>query len=457
MSLWGLMTSKPASAAYRQSIAGCLSGAIGPYGLSESEFGGWIDKLKPALHDLKADHASGRLPLLRIVEESADLDEAEAALDTLAKGAETLVFFGTGGSGLGGQTLAQVAGWNLPGVSCCSAGRQDRPRPRTRFYDNLDPLTLSAGLARLDLDKTRFVVTSKSGGTTETLAQLLVTLSAVKEAGLEGRIPQLFLGITEPDKPGKTNGLRALLASLGVPMLEHHTGIGGRFSCLTNVGLIPAMARGLDARLIRAGAREVVDALVSASSPIAFAPAIGAAAMVGLNKARGIRTLVMMPYNDRLGRFSEWYVQLWAESLGKGGEGTSPIPALGPLDQHSQLQLFMDGPREIAVTLVRVASAGKGPMLDGGMANLAGQGFLGGKTLGDVVDAQAHAIAEALTQAGRPVRTVDLDTLDERTVGALLMHFMIETILAGRLLDLDPFDQPAVELAKTLTRERLSR
>ncbi|MBX9862308.1 MAG: glucose-6-phosphate isomerase [Hyphomicrobium sp.] len=449
-------SSSPASSApYRQSIAGCLSGAIGAHGLSESELGRWLEKCAPALHDLKADHASGRLPLLKIAEETADIDEADAALTRLLEGGNAVVFFGTGGSGLGGQTLAQLAGWNLPGVSCCSDLRH--PRPQTRFYDNLDPLTLAAGLNRLDLAKTRFVVTSKSGGTTETLAQLLTTLAAVKAAGLESQIPKMFLGITEPEVAGKTNGLRALLASLGVPMIPHHTGIGGRFSCLTNVGLMPAMARGLDVRKIRAGAQEVIDSLVSSSFPAAFAPAIGAATAVGLSKERGIRTLVMMPYNDRLGRFSEWYVQLWAESLGKGGEGTTPVPALGPLDQHSQLQLFMDGPREIAVTLVRVASAGEGPVLDAEMAKTAGQGFLGGRTIGDVVDAQAHAIADALTQAGRPVRTFDLAALDERTMGALLMHFMIETILAGRLLELDPFDQPAVELAKTLTRERLAR
>ena len=153
---------------------------------------------------------------------------------------------------------------------------------------------------------------------------------------------------------------------------------------------------------------------------------------------------------------AEWYVQLWAESLGKGGEGTSPIPALGPLDQHSQLQLFMDGPREIAVTILRVASRGTGPILDPGLAAAAGIGFMGGRTIGDVVDAQAHAVVEALEKAQRPVRTIDIPILDERAIGALLMHFMIETILAGRLLGVDPFDQPAVELAKVLTKQRLS-
>ena len=150
-------------------------------------------------------------------------------------------------------------------------------------------------------------------------------------------------------------------------------------------------------------------------------------------------------------------MQLWAESLGKGGEGTTPIGAVGPLDQHSQLQLFMDGPRQHYLTILRVASAGKGPKIDAEMARIAGSEMLGGHTIGDVVAAQADAVPEALARAGRPVRTIDVAKLDEKALGALLMHFMIETILAGRLLGVDPFDQPAVELAKILTKERLAK
>ncbi len=178
--------------------------------------------------------------------------------------------------------------------------------------------------------------------------------------------------------------------------------------------------------------------------------------MVALSKERGIRSLVLMPYADRLAKMADWFVQLWAESLGKGGEGTTPIPAIGPVDQHSQLQLFMDGPPEIALTILRVASRGTGPKLDADMAERAGIGFMAGKTIGDVVDAQGHAIAEALIEAQRPVRTIDLPDLTEQTAGAILMHFMLETIIAGYILDLDPFDQPAVELAKVLTKKRLS-
>lgn len=438
---------------FQQNIGGCLEAAIGEHGLAPSAYSAWLQRIEPHVATLKDDYRDNRLALLRIVEDTADIDAAEAALARLSEGAEKLVFFGTGGSSLGGQTLAQLAGWKIPGV----ATEGQKSRPRTRFYDNLDGETLAGVLSTIDLAKTRFIVTSKSGGTAETLAQAIATLSAVKAAGLEAQIPNLFLGITEPEKPGKANGLRTLFAKFNIPMLEHHTGIGGRFSCLTNVGLMPAIARGLDVRAIRAGAKSVVDALLASKSAKDFTPAVGAATAVALSKEKGIKTLVMMPYADRLGRLAAWFVQLWAESLGKGGEGTSPIGALGPLDQHSQLQLFMDGPREHYLTIIRVASQGVGPKIDASLAKLSGADMLGGHTIGDIVAAQAHAVPEALARAGRPVRTIDLAKLDEKTLGALLMHFMIETILAGRLLGLDPFDQPAVELAKVLTRERLAK
>jgi glucose-6-phosphate isomerase len=215
------------------------------------------------------------------------------------------------------------------------------------------------------------------------------------------------------------------------------------------------MARGLDAREIRAGARSILQPLLEAA-PVSDIPfAAGAATMVALAKDRGIRALVLMPYADRLAKLADWYVQLWAESLGKGGEGTTPVPAVGPVDQHSQLQLFMDGPREIAMTIVRVNPKGTGPVIDKTLAAKAGIGFIGGKTVGDIVDAQGHAIVAALKRAGRPVRTIDMPELNARSAGALLMHFMLETIVAGRLLQLDPFDQPGVELAKVLTKQRL--
>jgi glucose-6-phosphate isomerase len=219
--------------------------------------------------------------------------------------------------------------------------------------------------------------------------------------------------------------------------------------------MLPAMARGLDPVACRAGARTVVEALLSAAGPENFAPALGAAVAIGLAKERGVRAHVLMPYTDRLGRFAHWFVQLWAESLGKGGEGTTPVAALGPVDQHSQLQLYLDGPRQHMVTVLRLGCAGAGPKIDADLAKAAGAGYLAGLTAGDLVAAQQRAIPEALIEAGRPVRTMDIEALDEATLGGLMMHFMLETILAAHLLGVDPFDQPAVEAGKQLTRRYL--
>src|SRR5262245_27284134 len=331
-------TDQPAGRSpYRQSIVGCLDGAIGPHGLSEAEFARWLKRLEPAVARLQEDYRSRRLPHLTIPEATADIAEAEAAFARLARGARAVIFFGTGGSSLGGQTLAQLGGWHVPGT----ADEAQKKRPRTRFYDNLDGHTLSSALGSFDdRASARFIVISKSGSTPETLVQALAALAAVKAAGLERRIPELFLGVTEPEIAGKANGLRTLFERHEIPLLDHHPGIGGRFSVLTNVGLLAAIARGLDARAVRAGARSVVDALVVADGPQGFAPAEGAAVAVALAREKGIRAQAMMPYSDRLGRFAHWFAQLWAESLGKNGEGTAPVACLGPVDQHSQLQLF---------------------------------------------------------------------------------------------------------------------
>jgi glucose-6-phosphate isomerase len=435
-----------------QLVTGCLEGAIGSAGLPQSTLDAYLEKLDPRLDSLRQAYAKGTLSLLRVAGRRDDIAPARDALARLIKGARTLVFFGTGGSSLGGQTLAQLGGWAIPGDD--KHGSEEHPR--TRFYDNLDARTLDLALSGLDLKTTRFVVTSKSGGTPETLVQIIAAIEAVRGAGLADRIPELFLAVTEPALPGKTNGLRALCESFSIPMLDHDPGIGGRFSGLTNVGLLPALARGLDVEALREGAQSVVEAMLKARNAADFAPAIGAAVAIGLAKECGVRATVMLPYSDRLSRFSAWYVQLWGESLGKKGGGTTPVAALGPVDQHSQLQLYLDGAPQHLITIIRENCAGRGPRIAPDLAKLAGAEYLSGHTAGDLVAAQQRAIPEALIAADRPVRTIDLDTLDERALGALMMHFMLETILAGHLLGVDPFDQPAVESGKLLTRRYLA-
>ena len=164
-----------------------------------------------------------------------------------------------------------------------------------------------------------------------------------------------------------------------------------------------------------------------------------------------------MAYADRLERFTHWYVQLWAESLGKNGKGTTPVAALGPVDQHSQVQLYLGGPRDKLFTVVTVATARLGPRIDPELAKLAGEPGFGGKTIGDLAAAEGRATAETLAKNGCPVRTLALARLDETSLGELLMHFMLETIVAAHLMGVDAFDQPAVEEGKVLAKKYLTQ
>lgn len=436
-----------------QDISGCFKEQVGAAGLSASEYKRWHDQAVDQAGLLKQRYEDRSLQLLRIVEESEDLALAAAAYDELIVGAETVVFLGTGGSSLGGQTIAQLGGWNIPG----DKGKAARHFPRTRIFDNLDPRSLELSLKMLNLETTRFVVISKSGNTVETLVQIIVVIDALKAAGLEDRIGQYVLGLTERRVEGVNNGLRDLLESFKCNILLHETGIGGRFSSLTNVGLIMAIARGLDPLAIRAGARDVVATVLQQPSDDAALSVQGAALNVGLYKERSISDVVMMPYSNQLARFSAWYVQLWAESLGKDGLGMTPIGALGPVDQHSQLQLYMDGPKDKLITILSTSIKGSGPVVDVDLAKACGIDYMAGRTVGDLVDAQAHATIEALRGSGQPVRALHLGSVDEFTLGQLLMSFMLETILSAGLLGVDAFDQPAVEIGKKFARDYLSK
>jgi glucose-6-phosphate isomerase len=285
--------------------------------------------------------------------------------------------------------------------------------------------------------------------------QTIAALDAVRAAGLAGRIGASFLGISEP-AAGKRNGLRELLKPDGVPMLDHDPNVGGRYSVLTNVGLLPAAVAGLDIAAVRAGAAAALAPVLAGRPPAEVPACVGAALAAALAQTRGKGIAVLMAYADRLERMTRWYVQLWAESLGKDGKGTTPIGALGPVDQHSQLQLYIGGPRDKLFTVVTVGAAGRGPRMDAKLAALAGEPDFAGKTMGDLIAAQGRATAETLVKNGCPVRTIHLERLDEARLGELLMHFMLETIVAAHLLGVDPFDQPAVEEGKVLAKKYLA-
>ena len=414
--------------------------------IDKAKAAGFADALArtaPALEKIRTQHKDGSLPLLRLPEKRDDVSPILGFASLLRDGATDIVFLGTGGSSLGGQTLAQLAGHAIPALGALRT-------PRLHFLDNLDPESFGAALNQLPLKTTRFVAISKSGGTGETLMQTIAAISEVKAAGLDPH--ERFFGISEPAKPGKANGLRTLLESIDVPLLDHDPGVGGRFSVLTNVGILPAAVCGLDIPAIRGGAGDALTPILAGKSPAEVPSAVGAALSVAIQKP----ITVMMAYADKLERFTRWYVQLWAESLGKDGKGTTPVGALGPVDQHSQLQLFNAGPRDKLFTIVTVGAAGKGPKIDPAMSKLVGEAGFGGKTVGDLVAAQGRATAETLAKNGCPVRTIHLEKADERHVGELLMHFMLETIIAAHLIGVDPFDQPAVEEGKVLAKTYLA-
>ncbi|NQX79498.1 MAG: glucose-6-phosphate isomerase [Hyphomicrobiaceae bacterium] len=439
--------------AFEQSIEGCLAETIKYSVLTNNEWSAWFSRADKAVTKLKAEHIANNLPLLSVADNMDNaLTETEEAYQRLARGAQKIIFLGTGGSALGGQTLAQFGTWGLSDVS--SNGQNTLPT--TRFFGNLDPDTMESLVNQDDLASQRFVIISKSGSTPETLSQAIAILDAVRKRGLEAKSSEMFLGISDPEIPGKINGLRQLCTMFDIPTLNHPPNIGGRFAIFTCVGLLPAIAHGLSIRQLLQGAKAAISNILSAKRVQDCPAAVGAAIAAGLYEDRTARIQVVMPYANRLAQLARWYVQLRAESLGKDGKGITPLACLGPLDQHSQLQLFMDGPNDYYLTFIRTPLGGTGPVLPPDLCAHAEFEIMKGRTIGDLIDAQTTAVPEALRQAGRAVRTIDVPNLNEFALGALLMHFILETLIAADLIGVDPFGQPAVELGKKLTRQKLA-
>lgn len=430
-----------ATMTYSQDISGCLAETVGARGLAAGELDAMLERAEAALEGVRRRHAERSLPLLRLPERRDDLEVPAALADEFRRRFTQIIVLGTGGSSLGGQTLAALADQGFG------------PRagaPRLIFMDNIDPATFAALFAPLDPARTGVIAISKSGGTAETMAQLLLCLDWLRAALGEGAVGGRILALTEP----RDNVLRRLALRHGMRLLDHDPGIGGRFSVLSNVALLPALIAGLDAAAVRDGALDVLDACLDAVSARDAAPALGAALSIALAR-KGAGTTVMMPYVDRLASFGLWYRQLWAESLGKEGHGTTPVRAMGTVDQHSQLQLYLAGPADKMFSLVLLDVAGTGGTMVRDLAGDPDLAYLAGRTLGDLLDAEQRATAATLIRNGRPTRIFRLAALDERTLGALLMHFMLETIIAADLLGIDAFDQPAVEEGKVLARRYL--
>ncbi len=427
---------------YTHDVEGCLAAAVGEHGLPQDRLAETLADSQGALDWLRQRHGDGGLPLLQLPTRRDDLAELRQIADTFRDRFDHVLVLGTGGSSLGGQTLCALADYGFG---------PERDGPQLIFMDNIDPDGFAALGRAVDYKRLGVIVISKSGGTAETLTQMLTLVPAMTDAVGEAALKKHLVAITEPgDRP-----LRALAGRWDLAVIDHDPGVGGRFSVLSLVGLLPAMIAGLDVEAVRDGAATVLDESLGAKAPDASKPAIGAAVGIGLLKAHGIATTVLMPYLDRLTFFGMWYRQLWAESLGKDGTGTTPIRAMGTVDQHSQLQLYLGGPRDKMFTVLMGKVGGTGGRVDKGLADSHGLTYLGGRSMGDLLDAEQRATADTLKRNGRPTRIMEIESLNEHSMGALMMHFMLETIVAAHLLRVNAFDQPAVEEGKVLAREYL--
>jgi glucose-6-phosphate isomerase len=418
---------------YEISFSLALQGKGAP---QRAAFDGALSDAKSHLKELI--EASDRLELLTILDHSDDFMEAWKLADVFTADTSEIFILGIGGSSLGGRALSKL----LP--------KLDKQSPRVTFVDNLGAETFGAALDECDVNTTQFLAISKSGCTAETLMQTLLAAAAVRKSLGGDKLAEHFVVVTE----NRPNALRSFAQEIGCPIFNHPLEIGGRYSVLSIVGLLPAALMGLNPKAVRAGAKSVIEN-ARANPGGEESPAAGAALHFALLREGRLRESVLWTYVDRLETFGDWWRQLWAESLGKGGQGITPIAALGPVDQHSQLQLYLDGPGDALFTLVILENSSAGPKVPAEDAEKLGLSFLGGKALGDLLNAEARATADTLARRGRPVRLIRLEKVDEYTLGALFMHFMLETIIMGRLMGVDPFDQPAVEEGKKLTREYL--
>ena len=422
----------PQSAPFAVNLELALSGKGAPPSAAYDQA---LAKSAAALDWLRQQKANKTLELLGIPAATADL-RAAAKQAAALKNFATVAVLGIGGSSLGGQALTA-----LRKVS----------KPFVEFHDNPDPFSWTKALKRFDLKKTHFVAISKSGGTAETLMQVLTAADALERHGVK-QLKKHFTIITEPHQ----SALADFADSIGAVRLDHPLGVGGRYSVLTMVGALPGLVMGLNFKQLRVGAQAALDQVLNAATPADAPAACGAALHYALSQQHKLATTILWPYVDDLSVFGGWWRQLWAESLGKDGQGSTPVSVLGPVDQHSQLQLFRDGPGNALFTLMAVDTKDKGPAAPRARANALGLKYLAGKKMGDLVDAEARATAQTLFKNGRPVRQIHLPKVDEFHLGALIMHFMLETIIMGKLMGVDPFDQPGVEEGKVLARKYLA-
>ena len=422
------------------------------YGVTDADLQQEAARVNEIHGKLQARRGLGELPFYDLPFND-DLQPIIDLADELASRFDDLVVLGIGGSALGTTAVARAL---LPIHYNLMSRQQRRSRPRLFVLDNVDPAGVNDTLELLDPARTCFCVISKSGTTVETMSQFLLAREWVR-AAVGVNYKHHFILITDPEK----GVLRQLATEAGYRSCDVPEGVGGRFSVFSAVGLLPLAVAGIDIRELLAGAVAINPQLTDGNL---FAnPAYLNGLLQYLAYRKGAHISVMMPYSDHLRDVADWYRQLWAESLGKrenlAGEtvyfGPTPVKALGATDQHSQLQLYMEGPFDKVVTFLSVENLERAvipatpdiPELD----------YLSGKCLSTLLTNEQRATAVALASAGRPNCTIRLPEISPQTVGALLFMFEVQTVFSGALFGVDSLDQPGVESSKIITSAFMGR
>jgi len=353
----------------------------------------------------------------------------------IRKDAEDFLLLGIGGSALGPKSI----------VEALSPMHNLKKKPRVFIYDNVDPTTLVSILRVIDLKKTFINVISKSGSTAETAVSFKILWDKMKKVHKKN-VSERFIITTDPEK----GDLREIAKKERLKSLPIPTNIGGRYSVLTAVGLLTAEVIGIDSNMMLKGAKDLQKRCFT--SDLLKNPAYLFSILLYLmDKEKGRRLDVLVPYSDGLKCFSEWFSQLWAESLGKDNKGLTPYPSIGATDQHSQLQMWIDGPDDKVIVFIRIKDYSYDIEIPYVFDEYESFKYLSGKSLSDLIKAEQEATELALYKAKRPNMTIMVPEISPYYLGQLFQFFEIATVFAGLLYGINPFNQPGVEEGKRLT------
>ncbi|HXG18607.1 MAG TPA: glucose-6-phosphate isomerase [Methylomirabilota bacterium] len=427
----------------RLDVNGMMALWLGEAGVKEEAIASLLPRMQEIHAALLDRRRSGALPFYDLPYQ--DVTPVKALAEAARKECDVLVVLGIGGSALGARALYQAL---LPSLS--------PQHPALHVADNIDPVSFGALLERLNLSRTLFNVISKSGETAETMAQFLIVRQLLQDKLGAAAVKQRLIVTTD----AKSGYLRPLVDREGWRDLVIPAGVGGRFSVFTPVGLFPAAVVGIDIEELLAGAAWMDERCREAE--LWRNPASLFAALQFLSQKP---IVVMMPYADGLAGVSEWFCQLWAESLGKEKDrqgksvhvGQTPVRALGTTDQHSQVQLYAEGPNDKVVVFLRVDDPGREVTIPDPYPDIEGCHYLSGVGLGVLLRSEQHATQIALAKKGRLTCIFTLPAVNAFTLGQLLYLLEVATAVSGELYGIDAFDQPGVEEGKRLTYGMMGR